>query len=205
MGKVEGYAAVFYDPDTPGTEFKYWEDAVERIMPGAFDKALKRDNVVALLNHNPDNILGRTSAGTLRLKVDKRGLHYSVPPADTQLWRDVYELQQRGDLLGSSFGFVIKDEHVEKRDGVVVREIRDVELIDVGPVTFPAYEATEGRQLRYVGADGLYKRPSDNGSRALLEVRARLHRRVSRSQAVLERLERLALDDSNYEGEHDGE
>ena len=53
-----------------------WE---ERIAPGAFDDALKKADVRALFNHDPNCILGRTTAKTLTLRSTKAGLEYDVP------------------------------------------------------------------------------------------------------------------------------
>jgi len=140
--KIIGLASVFYD-GTPETEFELWSDTVERIMPGAFDRALEeKQDVLGLFNHDPDNILGRTTADTLALSSDKIGLRYSITPGDTQVAKDVTVHIQRGDLTGSSFSFVVLTEQWRKEDGVEIREIEDVDLFDVGPVTFPAYEGT---------------------------------------------------------------
>lgn len=139
--KIVGYASVFYD-GTNKTEYELWEDMVERIMPGAFDEALaKRDDVRGLFNHDPDNILGRTSAGTMELRTDKKGLWYEIEPGDTTIARDVVASIERGDIDGSSFAFRVVSEEVRKEDDVYIREITKVRLFDVGPVTFPAYTA----------------------------------------------------------------
>ncbi len=149
--KIVGHAAVFYD-GTEATEFTLWRNAVERIMPGAFDRALReKHDVRALFNHNVDNLLGRTAAHTLDLSIDNRGLAYEIDPPDTQLGRDVPISLERGDITGSSFAFQVLEEtwREEEGDDGTVREIREITdigpLLDVGPVTFPAYEvATAG-------------------------------------------------------------
>jgi HK97 family phage prohead protease len=139
--KIVGYASVFYD-GTEDTEYALWEDMKERIMPGTFDDALGNpDDVRGLFNHNPNQILGRTSAGTLKLTVDKRGLFYEIEPGDTSTARDVVESIKRGDVDGSSFAFRVLDEELKKEGGKYVREITRVSLFDVGPVTYPAYAA----------------------------------------------------------------
>ena len=152
--KITGYASVFYD-GTPATEYVLWDDkfgrAVERIMPGTFDGALKRaDDVRGLKNHEPSLILGRTKAKTLRLAVDDRGLSYEIDPPETTAGRDTVAELTRGDLDGSSFAFKVanggqKWTLTTDKDGRDndIREITDVEpLYDVGPVTYPAYDGT---------------------------------------------------------------
>lgn len=139
--RIVGYAAVYYD-GTPATEYPLWDGAVERILPGAFDRAAAEDDVRALVNHDANLLLGRTAAGTLGLTVDGKGLRYEIEPPDTQAGRDAVVSLERGDLSGSSFSFVTTDETWIKEDEIRVREIRGVRLFDVGPVTFPAYEST---------------------------------------------------------------
>lgn len=142
---ISGYAAVFYRADQPGTEFRLADDYVERIQPGAFDNALQNaDDARALFNHDSNQVLGRVSSGTLRLNVDEVGLRYQIDLPDTQLGRDVATIIERGDVSGSSFAFAVNDKGSEvTRDGEqMVRTITDVSLFDVGPVTYPAYQAT---------------------------------------------------------------
>ena len=88
-GTISGYAAVFYDGDER-SEFGLWEGAKERILPGAFARAIsERDDARALFNHEPDKLLGRVSAGTLQLREDNRGLHYSINLGNTTIAKDV--------------------------------------------------------------------------------------------------------------------
>jgi HK97 family phage prohead protease len=172
---IVGYASVFYREDDPGTEYRLWSDVVERIMPSAFDRAVKEDDVRGLFNHDPNQILGRNGAGTLRLSVDKVGLRYEIDPPDTAQAAAVVEAIRRGDVTGSSFGFLPDANTIreERRDGkwVTIVEREAVRLFDVSPVTFPAYESASA---------GL--RAADLGdTRAEVEAwRARQRARLSR-------------------------
>lgn len=145
---IEGVAAVFYNSSDPGTEYQLGPDFYERIMPGAFKEALARpDDVVCLWNHNTDHVLGRTTSGTLKLRTDAKGLVYLNDPPETQLGKQVTVSIQRGDVTGSSFAFYVQqaDEHyIEEKRGdhmVLIREIHGTELVDVSPVTIPAYKS----------------------------------------------------------------
>lgn len=152
---ISGYAAVFYNGDE-STEYRLSDGrrktVYERIHRDAFNRAIHNDDVVALFNHSPDNLLGRSKAGTLNLAIDDRGLKYEVTEADHDLYRQVDAMQQRGDLAGSSFGFEVLAEEFRQEGDKLVRELVDVKLYDVGPVTFPAYSATSepGRSHRVV-------------------------------------------------------
>lgn len=142
---ISGYAAVFYREDDPGTQYRLWAGSFERVMPGAFDEALKRgDDIRGLFNHKPDQVLGRTKSQTMTVTVDEVGLRYEITPSETQLYRDVSEMLRRGDIDGSSFGFsIVGDDHwTRDAEGNDIRELRNVALFDVGPVTFPAYSAS---------------------------------------------------------------
>lgn len=141
--EIRGYAAVFYD-GSPKTEFKLFDDMVERIMPGAFDDVLAgKPDVRGLFNHDPDHVLGRTSAGTMVLAVDDKGLSYRIELGDTTIAQDVGKHVQRGDIDGSSFAFRVQSQQFRTEDGIDIREIEKVEpLYDCGPATYPAYEGT---------------------------------------------------------------
>ncbi len=145
MPLIHGYAATYYSEQDPGTEFELWPGAKERIMPGAFDRALaENQDVAALFNHDTGVVLGRTP-NTLRLETDSRGLRYTIEPPDTQAARDLITSIQRGDVRGSSFSFRVPDggqSWARNSDGTRVRELRSVNLSDVGPVTSPAYKST---------------------------------------------------------------
>jgi len=155
---IVGYAAVFYNENDPGSEYAIWDDMRERIMPGCFDRAIREgQDCRALFNHDADNLLGRAAAGTLALSVDGKGLRYEITPADTTCARDVLENLRAGNLSGSSFSFIPRDTtfrelRVDGGDRTYIREVNDVDLIDVGPVTYPAYESTTAG-LRAAGGD----------------------------------------------------
>lgn len=136
--RLAGYAAVFDQV----TEIR---GGWERIAPGAFDAALKsKDDVVALRDHNPSLLLGRTKSGTLRLGVDEDGLEFECDLPDTEYARDVRELVTRGDLAGASFGFLPgEDTYGKGPDGRQLRTHTSVaRLVDVSVVSTPAYEGT---------------------------------------------------------------
>lgn len=147
--QITGYAARYYDPADPTTQYELWEECYERIMPGAFDSAMSRpDDVRALFNHDPNMILGRSTANTLTLSVDDKGLKFTVDLPDSPAGQTVAEAIRRGDITGCSFSFdVLKctwtEDDTNPMKSMAYRNITDLRLYDVGPVTFPAYESTE--------------------------------------------------------------
>lgn len=141
---VEGYAAVFHNSSDPmGTQFEMWDGYIERILPGAFDRAAREDDCRCLFNHSANFVLGRTKSGTMTLSIDSRGLKYSCEVPDTQWGRDTLISIERGDLSGSSFSFEVLRESMTRDGEVVYRDILEAKLYDVGPVTFPAYLGTD--------------------------------------------------------------
>ncbi len=144
--KIQGYAAVFNE------EFVMYEDegyrVVEIIQPGAFTPVLQ-DDVRCLFNHAPDNVIGRTENGTLTMRQDTRGLRFqNTMDTKTTVGANVLQFVKRGDVTGCSFAFVVEDaewSEAQQADGrtVVKRTITKLKrLLDVGPVTYPAYEQT---------------------------------------------------------------
>jgi HK97 family phage prohead protease len=140
---ISGYAAVFYNPAAQDTEFKVREDYRERISPGAFTDTLISEDVRALWNHNSDIVLGRKSAGTLRLVEDERGLRYEIVPPSSAWGLADAESVKRRDVTGSSFGFKVLDHTMSKESGITYRTIHKVRLYEVSPCVFPAYTGTE--------------------------------------------------------------
>ena len=102
----------------------------------------------------------------MRLAEDATGLATEIDPPDTQLARDVVALIDRGDVSGMSISFNVRRSDTittTETDGVTVidaggeritirregdrtieeRELLDVDVYDVSPVTFPQYPQTD--------------------------------------------------------------
>jgi len=136
--KIAGHAAKF---DTLSEDLGGFR---ERIAPGAFAKTIQSGDIRALWNHDANIVLGRNKAGTLRLSEDSAGLAFEVDAPDTQLVRDmVMSPIARGDVNQCSFGFYTISDKWAKVDGEWVRTLLECELLDVSPVTYPAYSATD--------------------------------------------------------------
>lgn len=134
---IEGYFAVF------NSNYELWEGASESIAPTAFDNSISGD-IRALINHDTTLVIGRTTNGTLELKVDSRGLwgRIKINPKDQDAM-NIHARVERGDVTQCSFGFFIREEETEfLPDGSVHWTLTDVELFEVSCCTFPAYEET---------------------------------------------------------------
>jgi len=142
---IGGYAVKYNSPtlmrDRWGDEF------LEEVSSGAFDKSLQNRNQKALWNHDTSKPLGSVSANTLRFNSDMSGLNYDIDLPNNTYGNDAYESVQRGDVDGSSFGFICIDDIWSKVQfegkEVYKRSIVEAELFEVSPCTFPAYESSE--------------------------------------------------------------
>lgn len=135
--KIVGHAAVFDTPADIGGLF------LEQIRKGAFEDAIKEDDVRALIDHDSSLILGRNKSGTLKLSEDATGLRVEIEVPDTQVGRDLITSMERGDISQMSFGFSMRGgvEEWDDSGDVPLRTIEKVgRLLDVSVVTFPAYE-----------------------------------------------------------------
>ena len=130
-----GYAAVFERLAMIGGWFK------EQIAPGAFADAIAGD-VRALVDHDTGRVIGRTKSGTLRMQEDGVGLRVEIDVPNTTDGNDLWELVERGDISGMSFGFKVTKETWDETGDVPVRTIQALELMEVSAVAFPAYDDT---------------------------------------------------------------
>lgn len=134
---ITGYFAVF------NSDYEIFPGCTESIAPGAFSDELHSD-VRALINHDTRLVLGRTIAGTLELREDKKGLwaDIAVNPKDSEAM-NAYARVERRDVTQCSIGFdVIDEEHENREDGTHHYTIKKVKLYEVSCCTFPAYEET---------------------------------------------------------------
>lgn len=118
----------------------------ETIAPGAFDATLASgQDIKAFWGHDQKLVLGSTKAKTLRLRTDERGLAFEVDLPDTTYANDLRALVGRSDVTAMSFGFHEgQDVWSRAPDGRQLRTHTSVErLLEVSPVSLPAYEGTE--------------------------------------------------------------
>lgn len=137
--KLVGHAALF----NKITDLGWFR---EKIEPGAFAETIKNDDIRALWNHDKNFVLGRTSAETLSLKEEKKGLAVEIDPPPTTWANDLMVSIERGDVSQMSFAFqVTKEEwnYADKKNETDLRTLKKVKLFDVSPVTFPAYPDTD--------------------------------------------------------------
>ena len=134
---IAGYAAVFDSLSEDLGGFR------ERVLPGAFTDTLQgKPDVRALIDHDSSKILGRTTAGTLAIKEDGKGLSVRINPPDTTAGSDILKSIKRGDIDQMSFAFQTVTDRWHTEDEEEIRELVEVKLFEVSIVAFPAYPDT---------------------------------------------------------------
>jgi HK97 family phage prohead protease len=154
---LTGYAATY---NTLSEQMLFFR---ERIMPGAFSRALReKQDVRHLINHEASLVLSRTRSGTLELTEDSKGLRFRTLLPDTSYARDLAASVDRGDIDQCSFCFsevrtVWIDEPDPDHPGQqrTIRELHDVDLYDISTVTYPAYENTTTALERSLFPEGV--------------------------------------------------
>ncbi len=153
MPTLEGHFAVFNTWTEINSIFE--GNFMESIAPGAFDKTIAEgvNQMRVLFNHGGDPHIGDKVLGSIKsLEADDIGPRYEVPLFDTSYNRDLVPGLRAG-VYGASFRFrVLREELVDEPGvsdynprGLTERTITELQCMEFGPVTFPAYpEATAG-------------------------------------------------------------
>lgn len=138
---LEGYAAVF---DTP-TRIDSWEGRFdETIARGAFAKTISERSPVLQFDHGQDPRTGTVPIGAVQeLREDDHGLFVRARLHDNDTVLPIRQAIESGAIGGMSFRFRVLREDWDEAPDVPQRTIRELELFELGPVVFPAYEATE--------------------------------------------------------------
>lgn len=137
--RFEGVASVV---GVPYTVRDIMGEFSETMNKGAFHRTLRQKADVRMLkNHNSDFVFARTKSGTLELSDDPhlRASAPSLDPSNPQVQTLRSELA-RGDVDQMSIGFRVKDD--EWSSDYSERTIKEIELIEVSVVTFPASPTT---------------------------------------------------------------
>jgi len=162
--------------NTYGEYLLDWWGVREVLRPGAMTKTLaEKADVRALLNHNPDKVLGRTAAGTLAITDTDDGLYSEIYP-DLEIGHaaDTWRMIGRGDITQMSYAFrAVKERWTffDDDEDPALRELLEIELFDVSPVTYPANPATD------IGL----------GQRSLAHIAERADMGVGQAQRMLDR------------------
>ena len=137
---IRGYAIVFDRLSENLGGFR------EIIRPGAVDRTLKDGvDLRALVDHDSAKLIGRLTAGTLRVEKDGHGLRVEIDPPDTTVGQDIVESIKRRDTTGMSFAFqeIPDTGDWDFKTDPPTRFVTDMLVREVSVVTFPAYPQTD--------------------------------------------------------------
>jgi uncharacterized protein len=135
-----GFAAVYNQWTTIGGAFR------ERLAPGIFARSLREEpDVLALWCHDPDAVLERVSAGTLRLFDEPKGLRFELDlDARTPDGARAFGTVDRRDVSGCSFLMIPTAESWEDDgQGLPRRTITEAVILEVTLTPLPAYPQTD--------------------------------------------------------------
>ena len=142
---------------------------VEKVKAGVFARALKRakmckQEVRVLLNHDYNRELSSTAEESTELREDNIGLRCAFETRDA----NIVESAKAGNLTGWSFGFVCLKDEKREIDGVVHRELLDIELREVTILDrrIPAYNGTSV-ELRDTGDDYIEVRDIEDNAEVI--------------------------------------
>lgn len=155
---LEGYAAVF---DSPTRIETFFGDFEEELARGAFKKTLRERTPVLQFDHGRDMRTGSLPIGSINdLREDEHGLFTSARLFDNDVVEPIRQAIEAEAINGMSFRFRIVQEEWRDEDGTLIKDdddlfdllldddalprrtIKEVELFELGPVVFPAYDAT---------------------------------------------------------------
>jgi uncharacterized protein len=161
---LEGYAAVFDEP----TRIDSWEGRFDEVIArGAFAKTISERTPVLQFDHGHDVATGSVPIGAIEeIREDDRGLFVRARLHDNARVEPIRQAIESGAIDGMSFRFRVTREEWDETDVDPTRTIREVDLFELGPVVFPAYEATTvGVRSLMAGLD------ADERSRLIAELR----------------------------------
>ena len=139
----EGYAAVFNTP----TRIQDWQGEFDEIIKrGAFARTLAERTPKLMFEHGRHPLVGQMPLGVIQeAREDSKGLFVRARLSDNWLIQPVRDAVRDGAVDGMSFRFSVPeggDTWKDRKGDVPLRSLLDLDVPEVGPVVFPAYEPT---------------------------------------------------------------
>ncbi|MGY4332967.1 HK97 family phage prohead protease [Bradyrhizobium sp. LB7.2] len=164
---IWGYCVLWESSTTIANEF------IEKFAKGSLTRSIREDDIRMLLDHDPGRVVGRTSAGSLRLREDALGLRYEVDVnLDTPDGQTLAGTVGRRDVSGISPSFYVKTENWDDSgSGLPLRTITEARLREISAVAWPAYPQTTAA-MRSTAATA-----NDNANAARRRIEAKMRAR----------------------------
>lgn len=140
---LEGYAAVYDSP----TRIDSWEGRFDEVIHrGAFARSLARRTPVLMFEHGKHPLIGTMPLGVItRTSEDSKGLYIEARLSDNWLIQPVRDAVRDGGVTGMSFRFEVPEDgekRTRRAGNVDLRDLYHLDVPELGPVVFPAYEPT---------------------------------------------------------------
>ena len=153
--RLEGYAAVFGASTLIASAAGEFEEV---IAPGAFTRTIQHKGprgVRLQFDHGRHPLVGSIPLGVIdELAEDERGLRVRAQLTDSWLVAPVRDAIDAGAIDGMSFRFRVVEEDIDRDRDPERRTVREVELFELGPVVWPAYDQTTvGVRSRQIAAE----------------------------------------------------
>ncbi|EAU5206353.1 HK97 family phage prohead protease, partial [Salmonella enterica subsp. enterica serovar Oranienburg] len=133
---ISGYA-IRYNEQSEPLEYGFREI----IKPGAFSESIRNRNILALNQHDNNQLLASTKAKTLKLEERNDGIFFEMDLLPQR--EELYELVKRGDISGMSFGFTSDKERFTRSGDTDIREVEKGTLYEISVVHSPAYPTSQ--------------------------------------------------------------
>lgn len=126
----------------------------EVIAPSAFAHTINDGaDVKCLIDHDSSKIVARVKNDTLKLESKIDGLHFEVMLNKTGYANDLLENVRTGNISSMSFGFITLIDDWDYTTEPAIRTLKDVKLIEVSFVVFPAYPETQAQSRSQLFSD----------------------------------------------------
>jgi HK97 family phage prohead protease len=113
------------------------------IERGAFTKTLQERSPVMQFDHGHDIATGSVPIAAIdTIREDDHGLFVSARMFDNPRVEPIRQAIAGGAIDGMSFRFRVTREEWDETGDIPQRTIRELDLFELGPVVFPAYDAT---------------------------------------------------------------
>jgi HK97 family phage prohead protease len=137
--QLVGTAIVFDSPSSQDLGF------TEVVKYEAVQKSLQRNKDVFMLwQHDVSQPLARTATGQLQLTLTRSGLDFVATLPKSPLGQNAWQAVSDGTVDSVSFGFSTEkngDKWMQDSRGNVVRELWDINVVEISPVTWASYSA----------------------------------------------------------------
>jgi len=140
----EGYAAVFNSPTRVDS---LWEGTFDEVIKrGAFARTLAERSPKLMFEHGRHPLVGQMPLGVIQdAREDAKGLFIRARLSDNWLIQPVRDAVRDGAVDGMSFRFSVPeggDQWKDRKGQPKLRTLLDIDVPELGPVVFPAYEPT---------------------------------------------------------------